>query len=126
MNRGENAGDIRARAARYLGEVRELVEREQVTEARKLLDAAPPDLLDEPSLLRWRSLLAPPRVTTAQRRDTDRRREYAWLRTHGSEYRGQWVALDDGRLVAAASSLQELRERLKHGSASFPFVHHLS
>lgn len=122
----ENAANMSAEAARYLAEVRRLVEGEQIAEARKLLHAAPPHLSDEPSLRRWRSLLAPPRVTAAQRRDTDRRREYAWLRTHSLEYRGQWVALDDGCLVAAAPSLRELRERLKHCAARFPLVHHLA
>ena len=125
MDDGGSAGHSRAEAARYLAEVRQLVEREQIAEARKLLDAAPPSLSDEPSLRRWRSLLAPPRVTATQRRDTDRRREYTWLRTHGLEYRGQWVALDAGRLLAAAPSLRELRERLKDCSARFPLVHHI-
>lgn len=32
-----------------------------------------------------------------------------WLADHASEYRGQWVAVRDGRLVGAAASLRELQ-----------------
>jgi hypothetical protein len=32
-----------------------------------------------------------------------------WLRTHAHEYRGQWIAVNQGRLLGAAHTLDELR-----------------
>lgn len=36
----------------------------------------------------------------------------SWLREHGSQYRGQWVAVREGKLLANASSLKELKETI--------------
>lgn len=35
-----------------------------------------------------------------------------WLMDHGDEYRGQWVALRSGQLLAVAAFLKELTERI--------------
>lgn len=35
-----------------------------------------------------------------------------WMKLHGKEYRGQWVAILDGQLLGAAPSLDELTRRL--------------
>lgn len=36
-----------------------------------------------------------------------------WLKEHAEEYRGQWVALRNGELVAAAATARELRSRIE-------------
>ena len=36
----------------------------------------------------------------------------AWLKEHGEEYAGRWVALRDDELVAVADSFPELRSQL--------------
>jgi hypothetical protein len=36
----------------------------------------------------------------------------AWLKEHGEEYAGRWVALRDDELVAVADSFNELRSQL--------------
>jgi hypothetical protein len=36
----------------------------------------------------------------------------AWLKEHGEEYVGRWVALRDDELVAVANSFNELRSQL--------------
>jgi predicted HTH domain antitoxin len=41
---------------------------------------------------------------------SDPRADWRWLDAHSEEYRGQWVALKDGGLVAAAPSLSALAE----------------
>jgi hypothetical protein len=35
----------------------------------------------------------------------------AWLKEHGEEYAGRWVALRDDELVAVADSFNELRSQ---------------
>jgi hypothetical protein len=37
-----------------------------------------------------------------------------WLKTHGEEYRSQWVALRGGVLLVAASSRKELLAQLEN------------
>jgi predicted HTH domain antitoxin len=41
---------------------------------------------------------------------SDARADWRWLDEHSEEYRGQWVALKDGGLVAAAPSLEALAD----------------
>lgn len=51
---------------------------------------------------------APPVVKRVPIQDRPRDAEFAWLREHAPEYRGQWVALDGATLLGAAFRLQEL------------------
>ena len=44
---------------------------------------------------------------------SDPRPSYEWLRKNGREFRGQWVGLDNGELVAASESLDEVRQALR-------------
>lgn len=36
--------------------------------------------------------------------------EQAWLNQHGSQYAGQWVALDGNRLIRAGATIKEVHE----------------
>jgi hypothetical protein len=45
-----------------------------------------------------------------------------WLKTHSEEYRGQWVAVRNGELLGAASSLKELTERIDRTNTLFTRV----
>jgi hypothetical protein len=38
--------------------------------------------------------------------------DHAWLKANAARYRGQWVALADGKLVSAAPTGSELRRRI--------------
>jgi hypothetical protein len=110
----------------YLALIRGLIEHEQVSAARRMLNALPMRLLSDPAVEKLRGVLALPRVVASADRDTDRRAEYEWLRTHGRAYRGQWVAVLGGGLVAAAPSLRLLRERLRGPQLPRrPLIHHL-
>lgn len=92
--------------------VRQLVEEEQLTAARKLLDAAPIHIQSDAQVARLRFLLAPPIVSRIAKCDSDRRREYEWLQTEGSKYRGQWIAVRGNELLASAANLRDLRRML--------------
>jgi len=104
--------------------VRRLIETDQMLAARQMLAAAPTHILTDPLVARLRSILAPPVVKQVQKRDVDRTREYEWLGTDGHKYRGRWVALDGDRLLAVASSLRELQERLKTVDFTHPPLLH--
>ena len=55
------------------------------------------------------SIFAPPQVTVSQRQPLPGiRLNTEWLTAHGDEYRGKWVALRAGTLVAAADSVNDL------------------
>ena len=90
-----------------------LMESEQVSLARKALAALPVGQLSDPMVVRLRNMLALPVTKTSQKRDIDRTLDYQWIRDHAQDYRGQWVALDKGELLAAAASLRELLDGVK-------------
>ena len=115
-----------SRLVPYLALVWSLLDRNEVEAARTVLDAVPLDVSDERQTRRLKRLLAPPRVAVSATRDVDRTAEYRWLRDHGHDCRGQWVALGGDRVVAAASSLKELQESLRAlNLATVPLVHRL-
>jgi Arc/MetJ-type ribon-helix-helix transcriptional regulator len=54
-------------------------------------------------------VLAPPTVTRAHRPHTAViQANRAWLKAHRQDYAGQWIALRDGHLLAAAPSFDQL------------------
>jgi hypothetical protein len=106
--------------------VRDLVEQERVAEARQMLESTPASILDDPAIRRLRRLLAPPAIRATSVRDGGREREYAWLRENGKRYRGNWVAITETGLVAAAPTLKQLREQLRaHNLPRAPLLHKL-
>src|SRR5262249_820787 len=104
-----------------------LMESEQITLARKALTALPVGQLSDPIIMRLRNTLPVPVTKTRQKRDIDRALDYQWIRDHSQDYRGQWVALDKGELLAAAASLRQLLDRVKPlRSEHRPLLHQIS
>lgn len=68
--------------------------------------------MSEPARAIRADVLEPARVKAVSVVDRPRDDEYAWLREHGPEYAGQWVALDGGRLLGAAAKLNDLLRQL--------------
>jgi hypothetical protein len=71
-------------------------------------------------LLKYAYILAPPKVTVDKRppnRDTQVNQD--WVRQHRNQYWGQWVALNNGQLLASASSINELVEQLSDKKGVF-------
>jgi hypothetical protein len=59
-------------------------------------------------------------------RRADRTREFAWLKRHGSEHRGRWVALLGDQLLASAEQLADvLRTIGARDLKAKPLVHHI-
>jgi len=68
---------------------------------------------EHPELQKMAHILAPPKVKVSKRASgASRRKDFAWLKQHSAQYRGQWVALKDGELVAAAATLPELKAQV--------------
>ncbi len=86
-------------------EVRALLAEGRITEARRYLETAG-DLIPAGSTLR--EIFAPPRVARIDARDSDRTREYRWLKENAKHFRGRWVAVLGDQLVSSAGSLKEL------------------
>ena len=58
-------------------------------------------------------VLAPPTVTIAPRKHTANiQANRVWLKAHRQDYAGQWIALRDGHLLAAAPSFDEFVARV--------------
>ncbi len=68
---------------------------------------------DHAELQKMAHILAPPTVTASKappRPGIQANRD--WLNAHWDDYRGRWVALRDGELLAAADSLDGLSEQV--------------
>ncbi len=110
----------------FLITVRQFIDIEQLSAARKLLEAAPAHILSDPQVVRLRSILAPPIVKRVEKHEVDRHHEYKWLETESHKYSGRWVALDGDQLLVAADSLRDLRRQLQMTPhARPPLIYHV-
>ncbi len=100
----------------YVERIRELVEQDYVGGARKLLAEALEKGERDEELLSWQRVLAPA-VSRIVKKDEepklDPMLDVNWIRQHWDEYRGQWVALVGGELLASSPSLEEVTSHLK-------------
>ena len=82
--------------------------------ARKLATHGAKLYPDHLELQKMAHILAPPRVVETDTPATaSLSANQAWLRAHADQYKGQWVALRDGSLLAVASSAAELKAHLE-------------
>lgn len=97
----------------YVALLQRLLDVEAIPSARHTLEALPLRLLETPPLARIRRALPPPAVRKVPRRGGDRDAEFRWLRQNAAAYKGRWVAILQGRLLASAASLKDLRRQLE-------------
>lgn len=109
-------GKGRRKRARFYGDsappwrIRQLVDAGHVSEARKLLRRSRSRRPEQ--LRRWARALALPETRSGNAATALNMRPNAeWIARHANEHRG-WIALRDGVLVAADSSLAQLREKV--------------
>lgn len=98
----------------YVDLIQAMLKREQVTAARRLIEFALSEGSASPALENWNRLLAPPRYLGSKPGPSgpDRSQEAHWLAEHAQIHRGQWVAIEGDRLLAASESLKNLKARL--------------
>jgi len=98
----------------YAEKIRELVEQDYVGAARKLLAEALEKGDHDEDLSGWQRVLAPARLLgLSDELDPDRTPEMSWVAAHREEYRGQWVAVAEDRLVAHSEDIQEVYSAVK-------------
>jgi hypothetical protein len=69
---------------------------------------------DHEKLQKYRHFLRPARSRVVPGPNVgDPRPSYEWIKQHSGEYRGLWVALDNGEFVAASKSFEEARQALR-------------
>lgn len=77
--------------------------------ARRLAFEALSSHRNNPEIQEYARVLAPPKVTRIEAPpDTEQGNNLTWLKDHGQEYRGRWVALRSGELLGVAGSYKEL------------------
>jgi hypothetical protein len=98
----------------YVERIRDLVEQDYVGAARKLLAEALERGDHGEDLSGWQRVLAPAKtIRVGGERDIDRTPDFQWLKDHGDMYRGQWVALFGGELLASGEDLENLLAQLE-------------
>jgi hypothetical protein len=105
----EQSDSLHAPLLDDLGRLKDLLEREDVEGARALVMELEARWPHSERVRRWAQVLSPPlasRRSKAEGRPLDKER--AWLRDHGREHPGQWLAILGDQLLAAAPDLQDL------------------
>lgn len=98
----------------YTERIRELIEQDHVAGARKLLAEALERGEQEKDLLLLQRVLGPAKfLGFSDELDPDRTPELDWLRAHRQDYRGQWVALAEDRLLAHSADIREVDSAVK-------------
>lgn len=106
--------------------IRDLIERDRILDARETLARVPAHAFASEELQRLRTVIAPPTAKRIEYRGVSRRAEFEFLKAHGHEHRGKWVAVLGGQIVASANSLPALREELARLQVSGrPLIHRI-
>jgi hypothetical protein len=113
-------GDVRSDwDARHAGEpwwgdwvrLRTLIETSRVPEARDLVKELAVKWPDVDHIRHYERALEPPKARAVPRRlGYDPQQDHDWLREHGHDYAGCWVAVHRGRLLAADPDLGRVME----------------
>ena len=117
-------------AAAYDHAVRLAIEFNLVSLARELANAGAQQYPRDAKLKRWAHVLAPPvarEYTGPTIPRSERDKDIEWLRAHADEYRGKWVILAEGALLAAGTGdiKRALRRLRKQTTAPF-FIHRVT
>jgi len=115
-----------ASAEEFVEAIRSLLANGQAGVARRAAAEAAARFPDHPWIKKANRVINPRRVVTGPANAPDRTREFVWLREHGDEYRGQWVALLGSELLASGQEFEEvLREVRARGCEAQSLVHHV-
>jgi hypothetical protein len=79
-------------------------------------------VLDFARFVARRRAAAPRNGGAQQRPDVECRAERQWLKEHGRQYAGQWVALDGERLIAHGVDAREVFAAVREAGLRSPFV----
>lgn len=109
-----------------LASLNELISAGRLRDARILLERLAP-LIPPERYARFSRVLARPKVKPFHGKIPTGRANLKWLREKASDYRGRWVALCDGALVADAAELAECLQQVRvRALCNAPLVHYVS
>lgn len=104
LHAAEETAGSDAELEERLAQLRDDVSHSRVPEARAAIQEIAARWPDSTRVQYWARVLAPPEVVPTTGRDPRSRprdRERAWLKEHGHEYPGCWLAVYEDRLIAA-------------------------
>jgi hypothetical protein len=117
----------RAPAAAFDRALQLAVELNLIDLARDLVARAVSRHPRDRKLEHWARVLAPPEVKLSSRKtESAQHAEWDWLREHGQEYRGKWVVLSAGKLVAANEELATALRQARKRTSAPTLVHFIS
>jgi len=95
--------------------VRDLISRGEVDLVRQKLSEYVELWPEDPGFRQLAIALAPPVARAASLEEVPRRiQEGEWLRLHGREYPGEWLAVQGDQLLDHDTDVRALRERLRN------------
>ena len=100
--------------------LRDLITTSRVPEARVLSKELAAKWPESDTLQHYARVLEPPAVRRLPSANTGRdyRKDYAWIREHGREYPGCWLAVFEDRLIAADPDLKVVLAAAREDSTS--------
>ena len=107
--------------------VKKLLGQQKIRDARRALEIGSSRYPEDRQIASLLRAISPGRVSPTGWASTGRQLEITWIKQHGQEYRGKWIALDGDRLIALADTLNELLAKLDTSSERKkpPFIQHL-
>jgi hypothetical protein len=94
--------------------LRALLEEGNVEGARRLIADMAPRWPESAEVQHFARVLASPKARWVPgKRGRPMDKDYAWLHEHAKEHHGEWVAIYEGRLIAADRELAVVRARLQ-------------
>jgi hypothetical protein len=110
----------------FLEEIRAIINSGTLRGAREVAERGLALYPDHPELKRLHHELRPFEVRTNPKGNIfDPLPNYEWLKKNGEAYLGKWVGLDNGELVVASDSLDEVLEALRDRDHRSTLIHHL-
>jgi hypothetical protein len=117
--------DPEAEVSEDMAQIRALLERSEIEAARALIKELAVKWPDSDRVQHMAKVLAPPKVLgTSPATGRSFKPERDWLRAHGREYPGCWLALEGDRLIAADPDLRVVLDAVhRDAPALAPLVH---
>lgn len=110
----------------FIEEIRRIIESGTLQGTREVAERGLELYPDHPELQRLHHALRPFEVRVVPGYNSfDPRPNYEWFRKNAKGYRGKWVGLDRGELVAACDSFEEVRQALRDRDPRGTLIHHI-
>lgn len=110
----------------FIEEIGRIIDSGTLRGAREVAEKGLALFPDHPELQRLHYVLRPFEVRSVPGFNSfDPTPNYEWLKKNAHAYRGRWVGLDRGELVAASESFEEVHEALRDRDHRGTLIHHI-